>query len=343
MSSSLSSERAMSKRKRLDEEDDSPKPKRQREEAGDDKLELDGERGGGSVQVEGKNDRNNSSSSNPVLAAQQQPLLDLVPPSISPQDTKSGSDTSSSSSTAVSSTTAVAAKRVVQKLQPGLVIIRNALDINQQNALVEQVNNIGKHPKHGFYQPLTRFGAKYNLQMNCIGSKHWDSKRYKYSEKRTNVDGNPPAPLPADIEKIVMECVVEARAIDDQLPPMQVVETTIANYYRQKGGGGGNKDNKGGRLGEHQDISEDQATILAGRPVVSISVGNSMRFSYRLTKEDEKSHIQLRSGDVLIFGGPARLIYHSVDNCEPSTAPPGLRMIPGRLNLTSRQVSERKG
>lgn len=44
----------------------------------------------------------------------------------------------------------------------------------------------------------------------------------------------------------------------------------------------------------------------------------------------------LESGDVFVFGGPARLRYHGVSRIEPGTAPAGLPF-EGRLNLTFRQ------
>jgi DNA oxidative demethylase len=43
----------------------------------------------------------------------------------------------------------------------------------------------------------------------------------------------------------------------------------------------------------------------------------------------------LRSGDVLVMGGPSRLRYHGVTRIQPSTAPEGIG--PGRFNLTFRQ------
>ncbi len=57
--------------------------------------------------------------------------------------------------------------------------------------------------------------------------------------------------------------------------------------------------------------------------------------------------MRLESGDLLVFGGPARMIFHSVAKIHPNTAPPeliratGLR--PGRLNLTFRQFKAAAG
>jgi len=44
----------------------------------------------------------------------------------------------------------------------------------------------------------------------------------------------------------------------------------------------------------------------------------------------------MHSGDVFVFGGPARLRYHGVSRILPHTAPPQLALA-GRFNLTFRQ------
>ena len=48
--------------------------------------------------------------------------------------------------------------------------------------------------------------------------------------------------------------------------------------------------------------------------------------------------LELRSGDLLVFGGPTRLIYHGVPNTFPGTAPAGLGLPPGRVSITVRQT-----
>lgn len=64
------------------------------------------------------------------------------------------------------------------------------------------------------------------------------------------------------------------------------------------------------------------------------------RYSYR-SKDDSRSVVvRLESGDVLLFGGDSRMIYHGVSRVHRGTAPKPIRDIlrPGRLNLTFRQV-----
>lgn len=77
-------------------------------------------------------------------------------------------------------------------------------------------------------------------------------------------------------------------------------------------------------------------------PVVSFSLGDTTEFLYGDVRDEEKvSKVNLESGDVLIFGGKSRGIFHGVSNIKPKTAPTWLTdetsLRPGRLNLTFRQ------
>lgn len=56
---------------------------------------------------------------------------------------------------------------------------------------------------------------------------------------------------------------------------------------------------------------------------------------------EKAEKVLLESGDVLIFGGDSRHIFHGVSSIIPKSAPWALRdntmLRPGRLNLTFRQ------
>jgi alkylated DNA repair protein (DNA oxidative demethylase) len=87
----------------------------------------------------------------------------------------------------------------------------------------------------------------------------------------------------------------------------------------------------------HQDKDETDRSIAAGLPVVSISLGDTARFLFGgVRRRDSVEALPLESGDVFVFGGPARLRYHGVTRVVPGTSPPELG-ISGRLNLTLRQ------
>lgn len=71
-------------------------------------------------------------------------------------------------------------------------------------------------------------------------------------------------------------------------------------------------------------------------------MGNAAEFLYGDKRDVEKAEkVVLESGDVLIFGGDSRHIFHGVSSIIPKSSPKfllgysGLR--PGRLNLTFRK------
>jgi DNA alkylation damage repair protein AlkB len=100
----------------------------------------------------------------------------------------------------------------------------------------------------------------------------------------------------------------------------------ILNYYGDEG-----------RMGLHQDKDESPASLDAGLPVVSVSLGDTARFLFGGPRRREPIEtLLLESGDVFVFGGEARRRYHGVSRIIPGTAPAQIRMS-GRFNLTFRR------
>ena len=57
------------------------------------------------------------------------------------------------------------------------------------------------------------------------------------------------------------------------------------------------------RMGVHQDKDESQASIAAGAPIVSLSLGDAARFVVGgLTRREPTQPMVLRSGDLLVMG-----------------------------------------
>lgn len=76
--------------------------------------------------------------------------------------------------------------------------------------------------------------------------------------------------------------------------------------------------------------------------MVSFSLGDEAEFLYGDQRDiDKADKVVLKSGDVLIFGGKSRHIFHGVRTIFPDTAPKPLLdatdFRPGRLNLTFRE------
>ena len=91
---------------------------------------------------------------------------------------------------------------------------------------------------------------------------------------------------------------------------------------------------RGARMGLHQD--RDEAALDAS--VLSVSLGDEAVFRIGgQSRRGPTQSLKLRSGDVIVFGGPARLAYHGIDRVLPGSS----SLLPGggRFNLTLRRVT----
>ena len=72
--------------------------------------------------------------------------------------------------------------------------------------------------------------------------------------------------------------------------------------------------------------------------MLSVSLGDEAVFRIGGTRRNDPTRsLALHSGDVIVFGGPARMAYHGIDRVRggSSTLIPG----GGRINLTLRRVT----
>jgi DNA alkylation damage repair protein AlkB len=201
-------------------------------------------------------------------------------------------------------------------LAPGLTLFESRLDPSLQRELWSMCDALAHGPVP-MYTPTVRGGRKMSVGMLCLG-KHWNALTYKYEDRRSDFDGLPAPALPPLFGEIARSA---ARDAGFEMQP----DLCIVNYYTAES-----------RMGVHQDKDESPDTIAAGVPIVSVSLGDAARFVIGgLTRKERPAPIILRSGDVLVMGGPSRLRFHGVTRILNATAPPGTG--PGRFNLTFRQ------
>lgn len=201
-------------------------------------------------------------------------------------------------------------------LAPGLVLFQSRLAPSVQRELWQTCRALAGGPVP-MYTPTVRGGRKMSVGMLCLG-KHWNGLTYTYEDTRSDYDGLAVPPIPPALASIAVSAAADAGFT------MQP-DICIMNFYSETA-----------RLGVHQDKDERPETLAAGIPIVSVSLGDAARFVIGgLSRRDPTSPIILRSGDVLVMGGPSRLRFHGVTRILPGTAPEG--MGPGRFNLTFRQ------
>ena len=200
---------------------------------------------------------------------------------------------------------------------PDAVHLPGYLTLDAQRAIAERCWAIGTGPT-GWYVPTVRGGGKMRVRMVCLGH-HWNARTYRYEAVRSDHDGKPAPALPPDLAALASGM---AAAAGMRLFP----DVCILNCYGPDG-----------KMGLHQDKDEHPETLVAGVPIVSVSIGDTAKFILGgLTRRDPKTMVLLASGDGFVFGGRSRLRYHGVAALLPGTGPPELEL-EGRFNLTFRQ------
>jgi DNA oxidative demethylase len=201
-------------------------------------------------------------------------------------------------------------------LADGLTLFQGRLDAAEQRELWRLCRDLSTGPVP-MYSPTVRGGRKMSVGMLCLG-KHWNGLTYGYEDTRADFDGLEVPPIPPRLAAL-------ARAAAHDAGFVMTPDLCILNYYGADA-----------KMGVHQDKDERPETIAAGIPIVSVSLGDAARFVIGgLSRRDPTSPVVLRSGDVLVMGGPSRLRYHGVTRILAGTAPEGTG--PGRFNLTFRQ------
>jgi DNA oxidative demethylase len=162
---------------------------------------------------------------------------------------------------------------------------------------------------------MPRSGAPFSVRMTNCGPLGWVSDQRGYRYQPVHPETGRPWP-----------------AIPDQLLAAwhalggypHAPEACLINYYRP-----------GARMGLHQDRDEEDFDA----PIVSLSLGDTCLFRVGgRTRKDPTSALHLASGDAVVLGGPARLVFHGVDRIMGGTS----TLLPegGRINLTMRRVTK---
>ncbi|MFE2475864.1 alpha-ketoglutarate-dependent dioxygenase AlkB [Streptomyces sp. NPDC059389] len=201
------------------------------------------------------------------------------------------------------------------EIAPGAVHVPDWLGPGLQRELLDSCRAWARPPA-GLRTVRTPGGGTMTARQVCLGL-HW----YPYGYARTAVDGDgaPVKPMPGRLAELGREAV--AAAYGGPPPASYAYDIALVNFYEGDS-----------RMGMHRDAEE-----RSGAPVVSLSLGDTCVFRFGNTASRGRPYqdLRLRSGDLFVFGGPARLAYHGVPRVLPGTAPPWLGLT-GRLNITLR-------
>jgi alkylated DNA repair protein (DNA oxidative demethylase) len=193
----------------------------------------------------------------------------------------------------------------------GVTIHRGWLEPAEQAALVHSLREVARAAP--FLVPETPGGRKMSVRMTSCGRLGWVTDRRGYRYEPRHPSGVDWPPIPAQ----VLEIWHRATGLE------RVPDCCLVNWYGE-----------GARMGLHQDRDEGDFAW----PVVSVSLGDEALFRVGGTERGAPTRSAwLRSGDVAVMGGAARLAWHGVDRIRfgsSSLLPQG-----GRINLTLRVVA----
>jgi alkylated DNA repair protein (DNA oxidative demethylase) len=214
--------------------------------------------------------------------------------------------------------------RPPEVVAPGAVHLPGWLDPDGQAGLVEACHRWAEDGG-GFRSPRLPTRGVMSVGIVCLG---WHWMPYRYSRTVDDGDGRTVAEFPAWLGELGRRGVADAVALDSRVTgDLSEVDyrpdVALVNWY-----------GPGARMGMHADREE-----RCPAPVVSLSVGDSclFRFGSAAGRGRPWTDVVLESGDLFVFGGPARRAYHGVPKVLADTAPPGLRLDHGRLNVTLRE------
>jgi DNA oxidative demethylase len=196
-------------------------------------------------------------------------------------------------------------------LGDGITLLRGFADTEALFPLIERV--AAQSP---FRHLVTPGGQTMSVAMTNCGPLGWVSDRsgYRYSS-RDPLTGRDWPPMPPEFEKLALGAAA-AGGYPDFVP-----DACLINRYAG-----------GSRLTAHRDADEQNFA----QPIVSVSIGLPASFAfYGLTRGGKGRGVPLTDGDVLVWGGPSRLVYHAV---RPMKA--GQHPLTGvyRFNLTFRHA-----
>ena len=200
------------------------------------------------------------------------------------------------------------------ELDPGAVLLGGFATGVADDLLAAIARTAERAP---FRQLETPGGRRMSVEMTNAGRLGWVSDRrgYRY-EDRDPLTGDPwPAMRP-----VLSNLARTAAALAgfDGFEP----EACLINRY-----------SPGAKLSLHQDRDERNLD----QPIVSVSLGVQAIFLWGgQTRGDRPRRLTLRHGDVVVWGGPARLTFHGVDTLEKDWHPQTGSL---RYNLTFRRAA----
>ncbi|MBK5232295.1 MAG: alpha-ketoglutarate-dependent dioxygenase AlkB [Thermoleophilia bacterium] len=205
------------------------------------------------------------------------------------------------------------------EIAPGAVHVPGWLSLEEQRKLVESCRQWAQGPTPMRHPKVGR-GGQMSVKMVSLG---WHWLPYRYSRTADDLDGQEILPFPDWLKEMAKRGVADAHG-DQAAADAYEPDAALINFYDEVA-----------KMGLHQDKDEQ-----SDAPVVSLSLGDTCVFRFGNTENRNKpwTDIELKSGDLFVFGGDSRYAFHGVTKLRPGTASPQCGLTGGRLNLTIRET-----
>jgi DNA oxidative demethylase len=197
-----------------------------------------------------------------------------------------------------------------QKLADGVFVFQRIADTDLLRIEIARIAEAAPFRHMG-----VKGGKTMSAAMSNCGALGWtsDSSGYRYSATDPLTRKPWPA-MPTAFKELATRCAALAGFANF------VPDACLINRYDAKA-----------QMGLHQDRDERDFS----QPIVSVSIGADAEFFLGgLKRTDRTEKIMLSDGDVLVWGGPARLRFHGVKSPRIGADP----AIAERLNLTLRKA-----
>lgn len=197
------------------------------------------------------------------------------------------------------------------RIGDGISLLRGFAETTQLLPLIENIAKLAP-----FRHLVTPGGQSMSVAMTNCGPVGWVSDRsgYRYSSRDPLTDKDWP-PMPREFVQLAL-AAAGICGFPDFVP-----DACLVNRY-----------SPGARLTAHRDADEQNFA----QPIVSVSLGLPASFAfYGLARGGKAKSVALADGDVLVWGGPSRLVYHAVRPIKPGSHPLTGSL---RYNLTFRHA-----
>jgi len=200
-----------------------------------------------------------------------------------------------------------------EELCPGAFVL-HGFALQDETALLNAFHEVTA--KAPFRHMVTPGGFRMSVAMTNCGSLGWVTDRTGYRYDAIDPESGQPWPaLPASFLRLARDAAAEA-GFAGFLP-----DACLVNRYEA-----------GAKLSLHQDKDERDFTA----PIVSVSLGIPAVFLFGgINRADKTRRVPVSHGDVIVWGGPARLRYHGVLPLKEAQHP---LLGEYRVNLTFRKA-----